>query len=218
MHLCTLIFMITSIFTNNANSLVYTADHGGDKGAQSQGGAGVLTGRGGVLGPTSQSHACGKEARGGAGAGELKGVSGVGLRSTSRAGESRWMDAARGREQRGGEITGWDRVIKQFIWSRLRIASSGLGTGSASKSMSQCSSTGSGVDCLNTANSGVDLSMDSGLETDIASSSGFGMNEMADSGSMDVGGSAWSMASTGLGSGFVAGSGIVTGSVAEDHP
>lgn len=92
------------------------------------------------------------------------------------------------------------------------MASSGVGirvgAGSVSKSMSQYSSTGSGVDCPNTTDSGVDLTMGSGLGVDMAY--GFGMNVMADSGSMAVGASSfWSMASTGSGSRFVGSSGVV---------
>lgn len=94
------------------------------------------------------------------------------------------------------------------------MASSGVGirvgAGSVSKSMSQYSSTGSGVDCPNTTDSGVDLTMGSGLGMDMAYGSGFGMNVMADSGSMAVGASSlWSMASTGSGSRFVGSSGVV---------
>lgn len=83
------------------------------------------------------------------------------------------------------------------------------------KLISQCSSTGSTVDCVSGANSSVHPSMGSSLGTDEANASGSRVDTVAGSVSRDGGGSSsWSVA--GLGSGSMAGIGFVSGSVMGD--
>lgn len=90
-----------------------------------------------------------------------------------------------------------------------------MGAVSVSNSISQCSSTVSGVDCPNAVDSGVDLMMASSLGKDVA----LGSRMDAVAGSVAGGGSSlWFMAGTGSVSGSVAGSGVSTESLAEDIP